>query len=49
MPKGSNCPLVQEYKPNLQVGYIQNRITVINKCANDMLAIHYTGCIREWQ
>ena len=19
------------------------------KCANDMLAIHYIGCIREWQ
>ena len=19
------------------------------KCANDMLAIHYVGCIREWQ
>ena len=32
MSKGSNCPLVHEYKPNLQVGYIQNRITVMNKC-----------------
>ena len=30
MPKGSNCALVQEYKPNLQVGCIQKRITVIN-------------------
>ena len=30
MPKCSNCPLVHEYKPNLQVGCIYNRITVIN-------------------
>ena len=30
MPKGSKCALVHEYKPNLQVGCIQNRITVIN-------------------
>ena len=32
MPKGSNFPLVHEYKPNLQVGCIYNRIriTVIN-------------------
>ena len=30
MPKGSNLPLVHEYKPNLQVGCIYNRITVIN-------------------
>ena len=28
--KYSNCALVHEYKPNLQVGCIQNRITVIN-------------------
>ena len=30
MPKGSNCALVYEYKPNLQVGCIYNRMTVIN-------------------
>ena len=30
MPKYSNCALVYEYEPNLQVGCIQNRITVIN-------------------
>ena len=30
MPKGSNCALDHEYKPNLQVGFIYNRITVIN-------------------
>ena len=29
MQNGSNCALVHEYKPNLQVGCIQNRITVI--------------------
>ena len=30
MPNGSNWALVHEYKPNLQVGCIQNMITVIN-------------------
>ena len=30
MPKGSNCALVHEYKPNLQVGCMQNWITAIN-------------------
>ena len=30
MPNGSNCALVHEYKPNLQVGCIKTELTVIN-------------------
>ena len=47
MPKGSNCALVHEYKPNLQGGVFKQNYCY--KCANDMSAIHYIGCIREWQ
>ena len=48
MPNGSNCALVAaQYKPNLQVGVLKQNYCY--KCANDMLAIHYIGCIREWQ
>ena len=38
MPKGSNCAIVYEYKPNLQVGCIKTEHCY--KCANDMLVIH---------
>ena len=34
-------------KPNLQVGVFKQNYCY--KCANDMLAIHYIGDIREWQ
>ena len=48
MPNGSNCALNHG---------AQNRIHIVGvlkqnycyKCANDMLAIHYIGDIREWQ
>ena len=48
MPKGSNCALVREYKPNVTSGvYLKQNYCYT--CANDMLAIHYIGDIREWQ
>ena len=47
MPKGSNCALVYGYKPNSYVGVFKQNYCY--KCANDMLAIHYIGDIREWQ
>ena len=37
MPNGSNCALNHEAQLNS------------SGCANDMLAIHYIGDIREWQ
>ena len=45
MPKGSNCALVHNI--NSQVGVLKKNYCY--KCANDMLLIHYIGCIREWQ
>ena len=52
MPKGSNCALVHEYKPNYIVSVLSGVYLKQNycyKCANDMLVMHETGDIREWQ
>ena len=49
MPNGSNCALNHgaQYKPNSYSGCIKTELCY--KCANEMLAIHYIGCLREWQ
>ena len=47
MPNGSNYALNHGTQLNSNSGSIQ--IENCYKCANDMLAIHYIGCIREWQ
>ena len=47
MPKGSNCAIVQEYKPNFKWGVFKTEYCY--KFANAMLGIHYIGDIREWQ
>ena len=48
MPKGSNYALVHGAQLNSYSGVYVNQ-NYCYKCANDMLAIHYIGCIREWQ
>ena len=47
MPNGSNCALNHGAQLNSYSGCIKKNYCY--KCANDMLAIHYIGCIREWQ
>ena len=48
MPNGSNYALNHGAQLNSNSGSIQIEL-LCYKCANDMLAIHYIGCIREWQ
>ena len=47
MPKGSNCALVLNINRIYKWGVLKQNYCY--KCANDMLAIHYIGDIREWQ
>ena len=48
MPNGSNCALNHGGQLNSYSGvYLKQNYCY--KCANDMLAIHYIGDIREWQ
>ena len=48
MPNGSNCALNHEYTVEFTSG-VYSKQNYCYKCANDMLTIHYIGCIREWQ
>ena len=47
MPNGSNCALNHGNSWIHIVGVLKQNYCY--KCANDMLAIHYIGDIREWQ
>ena len=47
MPNGSNCALVHDILNSYSGVYLKQNNCY--KCANDMLEIHYVGCIREWQ
>ena len=52
MPNGSNCALNHGAQLNSYSGCIKTELLLQNycySCANDMLAIHYIGDIREWQ
>ena len=47
MPNGSNCALNHGAQLNSYSGVLKQNYCY--SCANDMLAIHYIGDIREWQ